>query len=218
MQGAVRREYMLMPELTAAILAGGQSSRMGTDKAFVTLDDRSLIQHMLDRLAQVDAVRDTILIANRPDDYAHLELPTFTDRIPGKGTLGGIYTALVASQRDYVLVLACDMPLISPALLTYMAALCDSGAQSDSPPYDVIVPRVDGYPQGVHAIYSARCIPPIAEDVTAGRLKVIGFYDQVRVRYLDKTDYAPYDPHGHSFFNVNTPDDLDTARRLMADA
>lgn len=206
-----------MPGLTAAILAGGQSSRMGTDKAFVTLQDRPLIQHLLDRLAQVDAIHETLLIANRPADYAHLGLPVFTDRIPGKGTLGGIYTALDVSQHDAVLVLACDMPLVRPALLAHMAALYAQRAASDAPPYDVIVPRVAGRVQGVHAIYSTRCQPAIKADLAADRLKVIGFYEQVRVRYLDEADYAPYDPHGRSFMNVNTPDDLALVRRLLAD-
>ncbi len=201
-----------MAGLTAAILAGGKSTRMGTDKAFVMLAGRPLIRHVLDRLAQVDAVRETLVITNRPDDYAFLGLPCVTDRVPGKGTLGGIYTALDASRHDYVLVVACDMPLISPPLLAHMAGLCEA-----TPPHDVIVPRVAGFPQGVHAIYSARCKTAINEAIAADRLKVIGFYDRVRVRYLDEAEYAPFDPHGRSFFNVNTPDDLDMARQLLGE-
>lgn len=203
-----------MAGLTAAILAGGKSARMGTDKAFVKLAGRPLIRHVLDRLALVDAIRETLVITNRPDDYAHLGLPCIPDRVPGKGTLGGIYTALDAGQHAHVLVVACDMPLISPPLLAYMAELCAAA----EPPYDVVVPRVAGYPQGVHAIYSARCKTEIHAALAADRLKVIGFYDRVRVRYLDEAEYAPFDPHGRSFFNVNTPDDLDAARQQLRDA
>ena len=201
-----------MTALTAAILAGGQSSRMGTNKAFVSLKGRPLIEHVLDRLAQVPAIAETILIANTPADYAHLELPTFVDRIPDKASLGGIYTALHHSQHPYTLVVACDMPLLNPRLLAHMAALCASEQQ----PYDVIVPRQDGYPQALHAIYGKTCLPPIRADIEADRLKVIGFYDAVRVRYLDEPEYAELDPHGWSFINVNTPDDLARVRGLVS--
>lgn len=202
----------MMTELTAAILAGGKSSRMGTDKAFVELAGRTLIEHMLAQIPQVSAVRETIVITNDPEPYEVLELPLFPDRIPGKGALGGIYTAIHASQHAHTLVLACDMPLINPALLRYMTALC---AATDPPP-DVIVPRVEGYPQGLHAIYSKTCLAPIQKDLEADRLKVIGFYPAVRVRYLDEAEYRPYDPQQRAFFNVNTPEDLTTARELLA--
>ncbi len=201
-----------MSGLTAAILAGGQSSRMGTDKAFVELAGRTLIAHMLAQIAQVDAIQNTIIITNDLEPYKPLNLPLFSDRIPGKGALGGIYTALHASQHAHTLVLACDMPLINPALLGYMAAL----RTDTDPPPDVIVPRVDGYPQGLHAIYGKTCLDIIQKDLEADRLKVIGFYGVVRVRYLDEAEYRPYDPQQRAFFNVNTPQDLAEARQMLA--
>lgn len=203
-----------MTEFTVAILAGGKSSRMGTNKAFVDLNGRTLIAHMLDRIGQVRGVAEVLLIANQPDDYAHLELPTFPDLVPGKGALGGIYTAICHSQHAATLVLACDMPLISPALLAYMAAL---NADEENT-YDVIVPRVEGYPQGLHALYNQSCRETIKNDLEADRLKVIGFYNKVRTRYLDEPDCAPYVPHEHTFININTPDDLATVRALLADS
>jgi molybdopterin-guanine dinucleotide biosynthesis protein A len=199
-----------MSAFTVAILAGGNSSRMGTDKSFVPLRGRPIIGHVLERVSGLGQ-NETILIVNRPDDYAHMGLPMFSDVIPDKGSLGGIYTAIYHSRSDSTLVLACDMPLVNPSLLRHMIALCSEGGG----PYDVVVPRVDGHPQGLHAIYSRRCLEPIRECLDADRLKVIGFYDRVRVRYLDPPEYARFDPQGLSFQNINTPDELQAVQRLI---
>ena len=81
---------------------------------------------------------------------------------------------------------------------------------------DIVVPRVDGYPQGMHAIYKKTCLEPIREQLDDDRLKIIRFYDKMRVRYLDEADYAPFDPEGLSFTNLNTPEELAQARRDLA--
>jgi molybdenum cofactor guanylyltransferase len=198
-----------MTLVTIAINAGGQSSRMGTDKSFVEILGQPLIEHIIERVAGLGQAA-TILVTNQPADYAHLGLPMFSDVLPDKGSLGGIYTALYHSQTAYTLVVACDMPFLNPALLRYMIGLCD-GEQ-----YDVIVPRVEGYPQGLHAIYSQNCLEPIRARLEADRLKVIGFYDQVRVRYLDEAEYQPLDPEGLAFQNINTPKELEAARKQAA--
>jgi len=101
------------------------------------------------------------------------------------------------------------MPFVNPKLLRYMLGLMNSGE------YDVIVPRVDGYPEGLHAIYGKNCLNPIRAKLDAGQLKVIGFYDEVRVRYLDEAEYQPFDPKGLSFQNINTPDELRQAQTLV---
>jgi molybdopterin-guanine dinucleotide biosynthesis protein A len=169
-----------------------------------------MIEHVLERVADLGQ-SETILIVNRPDDYAHLGLPMFSDMIPDKGSLGGIYSAIHHSRSDSALVLACDMPLVNPPLLRYMIGL----RGEEGGPYDVIVPRVEGHSQGLQAIYSRSCLGPIRECIDADRLKVIGFYERVRVRYLDSPEYARFDPQGLSFQNINTPDELRAAQHLI---
>jgi molybdopterin-guanine dinucleotide biosynthesis protein A len=100
------------------------------------------------------------------------------------------------------------MPFVSPALLSYMIELLEVDA------YDVIVPRVDGYPEGLHAVYSKNCMPSIRQRLEVNQLKVISFYEDVRVRYLDEPEYRRFDRHGISFKNINTPDELQEAQRL----
>ncbi len=198
---------MTTPSATfsVAIIAGGQSRRMGRDKALLDLGGKTLIEHVIDRSAELGQA-ETILITNQPDAYRHLGLPMYSDALPGKGSLGGIYTALLRAKSPHVLALACDMPFINAEFLRFMVARIDDSV-------DIIVPRVDGYPQGLHAIYKKTCIPPIAEQLAADRLKIIRFYDQMRVTYLDEADYAAFDRAGRCFANLNTPDELEQARR-----
>lgn len=196
-----------MVGLTVAVIAGGKSSRMGTDKSFVPILGKPLIEHLLTRIGELGQ-DETLLITNQPSEYAYLGLPMFEDVLPGKGSLGGIYTALYHSSQPYTLAIACDMPFVNPPLLRHMMAL----RQGDQ--FDVIVPRVEGYPEGLHAIYSKACLPPIRERLEANQLKVIGFYERVRVRYIDEAEYQQFDPKGQSFYNVNTPEELAEAQRL----
>ncbi len=181
---------------------------MGRDKAFVELGGKALIERVIERSADLGQA-ETILITNMPAQYAHLGLPMHGDILPDKGSLGGIYTALVRAKSPDVLTLACDMPFINTDLLLYMVEQCRDDI-------DIVVPRVAGYPQGLHAIYKKTCIAPIAEQLAANRLKIIRFYDQMRVRYLDEADCAPYDPLARSFANLNTPEELAEAERLLA--
>ena len=191
-----------------AIIVGGQSRRMGRDKAFVQLGGKSLIQRLLERTADLGQA-ETLLITNKPAAYAHLQLPMHGDALPGKGSLGGIYTALLNATSEFVLALACDMPFVNGDLLRFMIAQINMDI-------DIVVPRVDGYPQGLHAIYRKTCTQPIREQMEANRLKIIGFYGQMRVCYLDEADYFAFDPLALSFTNLNTPEELAEAQRLLA--
>ena len=128
------------------------------------------------------------------------------------GSLGGIYTGLMASESHYTLVVPCDMPFLSVPILRYLLALCTAEKPAT---YDVIVPTLDDYPQGLHAIYSKACTEPIKAKLEAKRLKVIGFYDAVRVRYVAEDELAPFDNLQRAFFNTNTPAELETARQII---
>ncbi len=190
-----------MHSFSVAIIAGGKSSRMGTDKSFVQLAGRSLIAHIIERVLPLGQA-ETFLITNKPKSYAHLGLPMHSDVLPEKGSLGGIYTAIYHSQQSYTLCVACDMPFANSELLRYLVDL----RKDDS--FDVIVPRVESYPEGLHALYSRACLDPIRKRLEADQLKVIGFYADVRVRYVDEAEWQRFDPQGLSFRNINTPDEL----------
>ena len=195
-------------DLTVAVLAGGRSSRMGTDKSFVRVLGRPLIEHVL---AQVAGVGDeTVIITNRPDDYAYLGLPLLADVLPGKGALGGLYSALHAAGRQQVLCIACDMPFIVRPLLDHLLSL----RLSLRAECEAVVPRLAGQPEPFRAIYQRDCQAPIRAALDAGRLRVAGILAELSVRYVDEAEIDRFDPAHLSFVNVNTPADLEQAQRL----
>jgi molybdenum cofactor guanylyltransferase len=193
-----------MPDLTVAILAGGKSSRMGTDKAFVSVLGRPLIEHVL---AQVAGLGDeTLIVTNRPEAYADLGVALFSDLLPDKGALGGLYTALHSASRAHVLCIACDMPFVSRPLVEHLA-----GLRAEA---DVVVPRIRGEVEPFRAVYARACLGPVAAALQAGKMRMISFYPQVRVRYVDEAELTRFDPQLISFFNVNTPQELERARQM----
>lgn len=194
-----------MSELTVAISAGGKSSRMGTDKSFVTIGGKTIIERIIERTKDLGQT-ETLLISNQPEKYERFGLKMFPDVYPDKGSLGGIYTAIYHSSTAYTLVIACDMPFVSTPLLQYMGTCIAD--------HDIVVPRVDNYPEGLHAIYSKRCLAAIKPRLEANQLKVIGFYADLNVRYIDEAEYKDFDPQGLAFMNVNTPEELEQARQL----
>lgn len=201
----------MLPNLTVAVLAGGKSSRMGTDKSFVRAPwgvGRPLIEDVLAQAAGIGP--ETLIVTNRPDDYRYLSVPLFTDVLPDKGALGGIYTALHSSSQPHTLCVACDMPFVVRPLLDYLISLIPEG--------DAIVPRLNGEAEPFRAIYSQACLAPIRAALDAGKMRVISFFPDVRVRFVDEPEIDRFDPQHLSFFNVNTPDDLEQARRLATNA
>ncbi len=203
------------PPLSAAILAGGQSARMGTDKARLRLtpDGPPLIELVI---TAVRAVADEIMIVANDDRLAPLGWRIVPDNFPGTGALGGIESALAHARHEHCLVVACDMPFLSPSLLAVLAA-----APRD---YDVLAPRLtvgqnrqgqsDGVYETLHAIYGRSALPAIRAQLAERRYRVIGFFPQVRVRAFPEERVRELDPALRSFFNANTPERLAEARQL----
>ena len=193
--------------VTGIILAGGQSRRMGRDKAFLPFGRGLLIERVIEVIQQVTA--EVILITNSPEQYRRFGLPMFADVIPDAGSLGGIYTGLVSAKTPYSLCLACDMPFVKP---DFLRLLCDLAAEAD-----VVIPRNADDFQPLCAVYAQVCRAPIRQKIEAGRLKITGFFDDVRVRVIDGELLARYDPHDVMFFNANTPEEYERARQMLGE-
>ena len=197
-------------EITAVILAGGRSRRLGRDKAVEPFDGEPLIRRVIRRASEAVSARHVVVVvadATRavalPLDERHC---TAVDLFPDCGSLGGIYTGLEAAPTQWSLVTACDMPFLSASLLAHMTGLRDG--------VDAVVPLVDGRPEPTHALYSRRCLPAIESRLCAGHLKISGFFDDVAVRYVPESDIRRFDPDLLSFFNINRPEDLARAMEL----
>lgn len=187
--------------VTIAIQAGGKSTRMGRDKAFVPLHGRPLIDIVRDRVAGLG--EELIIITNAPAAYAHLGVPLFSDIVPDCGPLGGILTAVTHARFPHTLVVACDMPWLNPNLLRYLIGLRETA--------DVVVPRWGDYPEPLHALYGKACLPAIRARLQASERKATSFFADVAVRTVARAELARFDPQGRSFTNVNTPAELEAA-------
>jgi len=189
----------LAPRISAAILVGGKSRRMGADKALLHVGGQPIIQRMAAVVRTVTT--DLLLIGAGAERYAFVGGRAADDLIPRSGPLAGIYTALSMAHSSRCLVLACDMPFLNADLLRYM-----SERESD---WDVLLPRLpDGHVEPLHAIYSRACIGPIETMLRQGRLCPLDLYPQVRTEYLEAAEIALSDPYYRSFVNLNTPADL----------
>ncbi|MDQ3704177.1 MAG: molybdenum cofactor guanylyltransferase [Chloroflexota bacterium] len=196
-----------------AVLAGGASTRMGTNKALLRQHPNgpTMIETVVARLSEA-GLAPHLLVTNSPQDFAFLNIPIVTDDIPGAGSLGGIYTALNHLLYERTLTVACDMPLLNPSLLRYMAFLPTEA--------DVLVPRwtdAEGnrHIETLHAIYSRRCIEPIRKRIEAGKLKVQALLEDVSVEYVDEAELRHYDPQLKSFRNINTPEEWERLRSKL---
>lgn len=196
-----------MQDVSVAVLAGGQSRRMGQDKAFLPVGGRPVIERVIQRVLPLSD--DVTIITNTPTLYHHFGLHIEGDVYPGKGSLGGIYTAIYVARYQYCLVVACDMPFLNPDLLRHLVSLTSG--------FDVVIPRIDEFPETLHAVYGRGCLEPIERRLLADRLKIIGFFDDVRVRYVERDHVARFDANFHSFLNMNTPADWEYVQRLAVE-
>ena len=191
------------PALSGIVLAGGQSRRMGRNKALLELEGQTLIARVLERLSPL--CDELIISANDVELYADLPVQVVPDLIAGRGALSGIHAGLATMRHDKAVVVACDMPFLSLSLLRYMVVM-SSG-------YDVVAPRVDGFFEPLHAVYSARCVEPIAQLIAKGPRRVVDLYRQIRLREVTKADVQLFDA-ALSFVNVNTHKEWAEVQRL----
>ncbi len=177
---------------------------MGRDKAWLDLGDgRPIVRRVVDVLA---SVADEVFVVANDDRYRSLGLRVVADRWPDGGALGGIGTAIGAARQGHVLVAACDMPFLSAAVFRLLLARADGA--------DAVVPRIGDEHETMHALYTKACLPPIERALAAGRMRVISFYPDVRVREIGEAELRAVDPELRTFTNVNTPEEFETAKRI----
>lgn len=201
---------MLM--LTVAIQAGGQSSRMREDKALKPFLGKPLIQRVVDRLSTI--ADELIVTTNRPADYTFLNASSHSIRLipdlkPGRGALGGLYTAIASASHPFVAVVACDMPFASTSFIESTHSLM---VREEA---DVVIAKTDEGYEPLHALYRREtCLPAIAAAIEADQWKVIAWFPQVKARTLSPDELKTFDPSGLCFWNVNTPEEFSQAEHL----
>jgi len=190
--------------MTGIILAGGKNSRMGTNKAFLKIDGIRLIDNILAVFQKIFS--EIIIVTNDPLSYTEFsETLIVTDIYKEKGALGGIYTGLFYARYDYSFVAACDMPFLNEDFIIYLTGQVGK--------HDIIVPELSEGFQPLHAIYSRNCLSHIKKLLIADKLKIAGFYKEVRLLSIPEEKIKPFDKDGRLFLNVNTPEDLEKEQK-----
>lgn len=200
-----------MDNVTLVINAGGQSRRMGQPKALLPLPptNQPLLQVIVQRLQPL-AAQKVVIIANDPTIRAQTafgpDVRWLPDTYPAVGPLGGLATGLAVCP-GWAICVACDMPLLNPALFTYFMDLATGTDAVGGDSWDAIVPVVDDYPEPLHALYHRRCLPAIEACLVAGERRASGFLSAVHTYYVPEVELRRLDPTLHSFYNANTPEE-----------
>ncbi|MBI5587613.1 MAG: molybdenum cofactor guanylyltransferase [Deltaproteobacteria bacterium] len=184
--------------MTGAILAGGLSRRMGSNKAFIKIDGTTIIERSVKLFRE--GFDDFFIVANDLLLYERLSVRVVSDIIKGAGSLGGIYTAVFHSKDDRVFVTACDMPSLDLKSIKKTAEVTLGG-------FDAIVPFIGGRFHPMHAVYSRRCLKPVKAMIDEGNLRVNDLFERVRVKKLTEDHFKGL-PIESSVENINTREDL----------
>jgi len=187
--------------MNGIILAGGENRRMGTDKAFLAIDGRPLIEHILDVFSTLFA--RTIVVTNTPDRFRDYDIEVTCDVLAIRGPLTGIYSGLLKSTDEYNFVAACDMPFLNPSLISYMGEI--------APGQDAVVPAFNGYLEPLHAIYRRGLLAAMEAQIRKQDRRIRGLFDHIQVRYVTEEEIVRFDPLKRSFRNLNTPEEYKEA-------
>jgi molybdopterin-guanine dinucleotide biosynthesis protein A len=189
-------------DIDAFILAGGASRRMGTDKSQLRIDTQTFTERIAETLHRLT---DSVTIVGRTLDNS--VLPTVPDVYPQWGALGGLHAALNAANREWAVVVACDLPFVTSDLFLHLA-----GLRMD---HDAVVPlQADGRPQPLAALYrAAACRPRAAELIETGHRRPLDLLAAVKTRWATFAEIRNLDQADKFFVNINTPEDYDEAIR-----
>jgi molybdopterin-guanine dinucleotide biosynthesis protein A len=183
--------------LTAIVLAGGRSSRMGTPKALLPFDGEPLILHIVRRLQP--RFDELVVVAAPGQALPPMPVTLVHDEVAFQGPVGGIRNGLEAALGEFAFVTSCDAAFSSPALMSHLLSLRDDN--------DVVVPRWDDRFQPLFAVYRRTVLPILDAQLASGELRPVYLFDKVRTRTVDEDEVRRFDPDGVSFFNMNRPQD-----------
>jgi molybdopterin-guanine dinucleotide biosynthesis protein A len=193
---------VVLASVVGFVVAGGQSRRMGRDKALLPWGERTLLDHTIERLREV--TDDVRVLCGPEARYETHGVPVVPDEVKDQGALGGVLSGLMALDRPLGLFLAVDLPAVPVALLQSLVAA--------APGFDAVVPVWTHGPEPLCAVYSGTCLEPIRRRLAAGHAKMTSFWPDVRVREWGPADIGRFGPPADLFANLNGP--LDYALRV----
>lgn len=194
--------------VTGIILAGGRSTRFGSDKALLDIGGLPVIAHVIETLSRFAHPVFVVTSGERFEAVRAIApgCRVIKDIIAGCGPLGGIHTGLLSAKSRYSFVVGCDMPFVDAGLAACLISVA-AGA-------DAAAPKMGGIIHPLQAVYSVSCLPAIEEMLREHRLQTIRLFERVCTRFVTEEQVDALDPGRLSFFNINTREDLARARAL----
>jgi molybdopterin-guanine dinucleotide biosynthesis protein A len=183
----------MIEDTTGVILAGGKSSRMGTNKALLPFQESTLIRNVAIQLSNIFS--RVLLSVNSPDAFSDLGLSRIMDHYPETGPLGGIASVLESGEKR-IFCVGCDMPFLNLELITTICNYDEAEA---------VIPIWNNTPEVLHALYSSSLLPAIQNSLKIGLYKITDALEHSVVRYIPESEIIKMDPDGSSFRNINTP-------------
>lgn len=189
-----------LQDITGVILAGGQSSRFGSNKALALWRSKFLIQHVSDVLASV--FDDILLSTNSPDQYLFLKLPTVMDRYQNMGPLAGIHAGLHHSRKPWIFAVGCDMPLITPDLVTCLCGYAKDG-------FEAVIPWREIGPEPLCGLYHKTSLDIIEQHLANGKAQMQELLEKLSVKKVNEAELQTVTGGILVFSNINQARDLE---------
>ncbi|WP_088032912.1 molybdenum cofactor guanylyltransferase [Evansella clarkii] len=190
-------------DINGIILAGGKSSRMGKNKAFLEINGRKNIERLTEKMSEI--TREVIIVTNAPELYEYLNTTLKEDAVKGKGPLAGIQAGITASSAEWNIVAACDLPFFNERAARYLAELTNNQKA------DAIVPLIDGRQHPLFAAYRASVLPVVEECLSQDRLRIKDALEQLIVCEVTEQEFYEagfsIEEIADAFFNMNRPED-----------
>jgi molybdopterin-guanine dinucleotide biosynthesis protein A len=200
----LRRETSLLAAgVTGVILAGGQSSRMGSNKALLPYRGGRFIESIYRQLAE--QFEEVLLVTNSPEQYTFLGCRMVPDLYPGLGALAGLHAGLHHCRTPHIFAVACDMPYLNDTLIRALLARRHQA--------DVVIPESEDGLEPLHAVYGQCCLPAMEQALLSGRRRIVSFFPHIRVNTFTSDHVATIDRAFSSFSNINTPADYFELRK-----
>ena len=187
-------------DITGVILAGGRSSRFGSNKALALLHGKPLIQHVADTVTSV--FNDCLLVTNTPEHYDFLNMPMIRDRYQDMGPLAGIHAALRHTGKTWIFVVGCDMPAVTPDLIGFLCGFVHAD-------YDAVIPWPTTGAEPLCGLYQKSSLAPISQFLKKGKSQVKEMLGILKIRKINEQELLQVTDGPRAFSNVNRAQDLE---------
>ncbi len=186
---------MRRENVTGIILAGGKSTRMGSDKGLLSIHGKTFVEMILDKLSPLVS---KVMISANNKTYGKFGVTVYHDEIKEAGPMGGLFTVLQKVSTDYILIISCDIPFVRTEILEYLLSKVAEG-------YDAFVPIHRGAAEPLCAVYSKNCLPVLRRQLEKKEFKMKEMFRELKLKYIpvDKIEGVE-----ESLYNINTPESL----------